>query len=76
MASCDCKECATLLAAQAVLSWLASVAGSLAGAGHVDRAHMVCVVCNSAAVANESNMYVECAALTVLAATYSMQALH
>ena len=42
--------------------------GRLAGSGHVDRAHRVCLACNSGAVGDEKHMYMifGCAALTFL----------
>ena len=43
--------------------WLLS---RLAGAGHVDRAHRVCLSCNSGAIGGERHMSFECAALASL----------
>ena len=40
--------------------------GRLAGSGHVDRAHRVCLACNSRAVGDEKHMIFGCAALTFL----------
>ena len=40
--------------------------GHLAGAGHVNRAHRVCLACSSGAVGNEKHMIFGCAALTFL----------
>ena len=40
--------------------------GCLAGAGHVDRPHRVCLACNSRAVGDEKHMTFECAALSFL----------
>ena len=46
-------------------------AGRLAGAGHVDRAHMVCTCCNSGAVGDEMHLVFECAALIPLRQRYA-----
>ena len=46
-------------------------AGRLAGAGHVDRAHMVCTCCNSGAVGDEMHLVFECAALILSRQQYA-----
>ena len=38
----------------------------LAGAGHMPRAHRVCLACNTGAVGDERDMTFDCAALTFL----------
>ena len=40
--------------------------GRLAGSGHVNRAHRLCLACNSGAVGDEKHMIFGCAALTFL----------
>ena len=40
--------------------------GCLAGVGHVDRAHMVCLACNNGAVGDQNYRNFECAALSGL----------
>ena len=46
-------------------------AGRLAGAAHVDRAHRVCLACNSGAVGDEMHLVFECAALASLRSRYA-----
>ena len=46
-------------------------AGRLAGAAHVDRAHRVCLACNSGAVGDEMHLVFECAALSSLRSRYA-----
>ena len=46
-------------------------AGRLAGAAHVDRAHRVCLACNSGAVGDEKHLVFECAALASLRSRYA-----
>ncbi len=42
-----------------------------AGAAHVDRAHRVCLACNSGAVGDEMHLVFECAALASLRSRYA-----
>jgi len=46
-------------------------AGRLAGAAHVDRAHRVCLACNSGAVGDEKHLVLECTALASLRSRYA-----
>ncbi len=46
-------------------------AGRLAGAAHVDRAHRVCLACNSGAVGDEMHMVFECTALASLRSRFA-----
>ncbi len=46
-------------------------AGRLAGAAHVDRAHRVCLACNSGAVGDERHLIFECTALASLRLQYA-----
>ena len=46
-------------------------AGRWAGAAHVDRAHRVCLACNSGAVGDEMHLVFECAALASLRSRYA-----
>ena len=46
-------------------------AGRLAGAAHIDRAHRVCLACNSGAVGDEMHLVFECAALASLRSRYA-----
>ena len=46
-------------------------AGRFAGAAHVDRAHRVCLACNSGAVGNEKHLVFECTALASLRSRYA-----
>ena len=43
----------------------------LAGAAHVDRAHRVCLACNSGAVGDEKHLVLECTALASLRSRYA-----
>ncbi len=45
--------------------------GRLAGTAHVDRAHRLCLCCNSGAVGNEKHIVLECAALASLRLQYA-----
>ena len=46
-------------------------AGRFAGAAHVDRAHRVCLSCNSGAVGDEKHLVFECAAFVSLRSRYA-----
>ena len=50
---------------------LSIAAGRFAGANQVDRAHRVCVSCNSGAVGDEKHLVFECAALASLRSRYA-----